>query len=59
LNAVYAQARREFAALLPLGVGFLVGTGFGAIAYITMGLACVLLAILPVAILALWYMSHS
>lgn len=58
-NAVYAQARREFAALLPLGLGFLGGTVLGAIAYITVGLPCVLLAILPVGILALWYMRHS
>jgi uncharacterized membrane protein YoaK (UPF0700 family) len=49
-NAVYAQAHREFAALLPLGLGFLGGTVLGAIAYITVGLPCVLLAILPVGI---------
>ena len=58
-NACYAQARREFAALLPLGLGFLGGTALGAIAYITVGLPCVLLAILPVGILALWYMRRS
>jgi hypothetical protein len=31
-NAGYAQARREIAALLPLGLGFLTGTALGAIA---------------------------
>jgi hypothetical protein len=58
-NAVYAQARREFAALLPLGLGFLAGTVLGAFAYFTVGLPCVLLAILSVGILALWYMLNS
>jgi uncharacterized membrane protein YoaK (UPF0700 family) len=54
-NADHAQARRELAALLPLWLGFLAGTVLGGTAYITMGLSCVLLAILPVASLALWY----
>jgi uncharacterized membrane protein YoaK (UPF0700 family) len=58
LNADYAQARGELAALLPLGLGFLGGTAFGAIAYVTVGLLCVLLAVLPVAILAAWYMRR-
>ena len=56
LNPNYAQARNEFAALLPLGLGFFVGTALGAIAYINFGLPCVLLAIFPVGSLALWYM---
>ena len=54
-NADHAQARRELAALLPLWLGFLAGTVLGGIAYITVGLSCVLLAILPVASLALGY----
>jgi uncharacterized membrane protein YoaK (UPF0700 family) len=58
-NAGYAQARRELTALLPLGLGFLAGTALGAIAYITVGLLCILLAILPVGILALWYTRRS
>jgi uncharacterized membrane protein YoaK (UPF0700 family) len=58
-NAGYAQAHRELAALLPLGLGFLGGTALGAIAYTTVGLPCVLLAILPVGSVALWYMRHS
>jgi uncharacterized membrane protein YoaK (UPF0700 family) len=58
-NARYRQARRELAALLPLGLGFLAGTAFGAVAYITVGLPCLLLAILPVGGLALWYMRSS
>jgi uncharacterized membrane protein YoaK (UPF0700 family) len=58
-NARYRQARRELAALLPLAFGFLAGTAFGAVAYITVGLSCVLLAILPVGSLALWYMRSS
>lgn len=59
LNADYAQARGEFAALLPLALGFLAGTALGAIAYVTVGLLCVLLAVLPVGGLAAWYMRYS
>jgi uncharacterized membrane protein YoaK (UPF0700 family) len=55
LDPVYAQAQNEFAALLPIGLGFFVGTALGAIAYINLGLPCVLLAIFPVGGLALWY----
>jgi uncharacterized membrane protein YoaK (UPF0700 family) len=51
----YTQARREFAALLPLWLGFLAGAALGAVAFVTVGLCCVLFAILPVGILALWY----
>jgi hypothetical protein len=54
-NAHYAQAWRELEAVLPLWLGFLTGTVLGGIAYITVGLSCVLLAILPVGSLALWY----
>jgi uncharacterized membrane protein YoaK (UPF0700 family) len=59
LNPDYVQARDEFAALLPIGLGFFVGTAFGAIAYINVGLPCVLLAIFPVGGLALGYMRRS
>jgi uncharacterized membrane protein YoaK (UPF0700 family) len=58
-NADYTRVRHEFAALLPLGLGFFAGTALGAIACITMGLPCLFLAILPVGGLALWYMRHS
>jgi uncharacterized membrane protein YoaK (UPF0700 family) len=58
LNADYTQARREFALLLPLGLGFLGGTALGAVAYITVGLLCILLAVLPVGGLAAWYMRR-
>ena len=58
LNPDYARARDEFAVLLPLGLGFLGGTALGAIAYITFGLLCVLLAVLPVGSLAVWYMRR-
>jgi uncharacterized membrane protein YoaK (UPF0700 family) len=54
-NVDYVQARREFAALLPHWLGFLAGTALGAIAYVTLGLLCLLLAILPLGSLALWY----
>jgi uncharacterized membrane protein YoaK (UPF0700 family) len=50
-----AQAGREFVAVLPLWLGFFAGTALAAIAYITIGLPCVVLAILPVGGLALWY----
>ena len=59
LNPNYAQAHNEFAALLPLGLGFFVGTALGAIAYINFGLPCVLLAIFPIGSLAMWYMRRS
>jgi hypothetical protein len=58
LNADYMQARREFALLLPMGLGFLAGTALGAVAYITVGLICVLLAVLPVGGMAAWYMHR-
>jgi uncharacterized membrane protein YoaK (UPF0700 family) len=58
-NAGYAQARGALAALLPLGLGFFGGTALGAIAYTTVGLPCLLLAILPVGLLALWFMRRS
>jgi uncharacterized membrane protein YoaK (UPF0700 family) len=48
-----AKARDELAALLPLWLGFLAGTAFGATAYSIVGLSCVLLAILPIGGLAL------
>jgi uncharacterized membrane protein YoaK (UPF0700 family) len=54
-NAACAQARREIAALLPLWLGFLAGTVLGAIAYVTVGLLCIFLAILPIGSLALRY----
>jgi uncharacterized membrane protein YoaK (UPF0700 family) len=54
-QADYAQAWRELTALQPLWLGFLAGTVLGGIAYITVGLSCVFLAILPVGSLALWY----
>jgi uncharacterized membrane protein YoaK (UPF0700 family) len=54
-NANYAQAQSDFAALLPTVLGFFVGTALGAIAYINVGLPCVLLAIFPVGALAFWY----
>jgi len=50
LNTDYAQAQNEFAALLPIGLGFFVGTALGAIAYINVGLPSVLLAIFPVGV---------
>ena len=55
LNPSYAKAQKEFAALFPIGLGFFVGTTLGAVAYVNVGLPCVLLAIFPVGSLALWY----
>jgi uncharacterized membrane protein YoaK (UPF0700 family) len=54
-HADYAQARRTVAALLPIWLGFFTGTGLGAIAYVALGLPCLVLAILPLGGLALWY----
>ena len=58
-KAGYAKARSETAALLPIWLGFLAGIALGAIAYITLGLPCLLLAILPIAGLALWYIRPA
>jgi uncharacterized membrane protein YoaK (UPF0700 family) len=58
LNAYYTQARREFAALLPIELGFLGGTALGAVAYVTVGLLGILLAVLPVGSMAAWYMRR-
>ncbi len=57
-NPDFAKARREFAVLLPLGLGFLGGTALGAVAYLTVGLLCVVLAVLPVGYMAAWYMRR-
>jgi uncharacterized membrane protein YoaK (UPF0700 family) len=54
-KADYVRARRDIAALLPIWLGFLAGTVLGAVAYITVGLSCVALAVLPIGGLALWY----
>jgi uncharacterized membrane protein YoaK (UPF0700 family) len=59
LKQNYARAHDEFATLLPIGLGFFVGTALGAVAYINVGLPCILLAVLPVGSLALWYMRRS
>jgi hypothetical protein len=58
LNSDYTHARREFASLLPMGLVFLAGTAFGAVAYIAAGLLCILLAVLPVGCMAAWYMRR-
>jgi uncharacterized membrane protein YoaK (UPF0700 family) len=58
-KAGYAKARSEIATLLPIWLGFLAGIALGAIAYTTLGLPCVLLAILPIAGLALWYIRPA
>ena len=57
-DADYARARRELAALIPLGLGCLGGTAFGAIAYVMVGLPCVIVAILAVGVLAVWYQGR-
>lgn len=58
-TAAYAQARHDFAALLPLGLGFFGGTALGAVGYMSMGLPCCFLAILPVGSLALWSLRRA
>jgi uncharacterized membrane protein YoaK (UPF0700 family) len=58
-SADYARALDEFQGLLPLGLSFLGGTALGAVAYITMGLVCLVLAILPIGFLALWCMRQA
>ena len=44
--------------LLSLVLGFLAGTALGVIAYITVGLLCVLLAVLPVGGMVAFYMRR-
>jgi uncharacterized membrane protein YoaK (UPF0700 family) len=58
-SAVYTRARREIAALFPIWIGFLAGVVLGAVAYTTLGLPCVMLAVPPVGSLALWYARPS
>ena len=58
-SAVYIQARREIAALFPIWIGFLAGIVLGAVAYTTLGLPCVMLAVPPIGSLALWYARPS
>src|ERR1700689_192896 len=58
-SAVYTQARREIAALFPIWIGFLAGIVLGAVAYTTLGLPCVMLAVPPIGSLALWYARPS
>jgi uncharacterized membrane protein YoaK (UPF0700 family) len=58
-SAVYIQARREIAALFPIWIGFLAGIVLGAVAYTTLGLPCVMLAVPPIGNLALWYARPS
>jgi uncharacterized membrane protein YoaK (UPF0700 family) len=52
-NRPYHGARQDLIGLLPIMVGFVSGTLSGAVAYATLGLLCLLFAILPVGALAL------
>ena len=53
------KARTELFMLVLVGFGFFVGVLLGAIAYMTMGLACVLLAVMPVVGAAAWAMYRA
>jgi uncharacterized membrane protein YoaK (UPF0700 family) len=57
-NASHADARRDFVALLLVGLGFLGGTACGAVAYITLGFLCLVLAVLTIGSLTLWFVSR-
>src|SRR5262249_8753837 len=50
----YAQVRARFAVLWPIVLGFVLGTGSGAVAYARLDLWCVLLAVAGVSALAAW-----
>ncbi|MGP0090616.1 MAG: DUF1275 family protein [Xanthobacteraceae bacterium] len=52
--ARHQRAGNGILVLLPIALGFFIGTGVGALAYATAGLSCVWLAITLLAGLALW-----
>lgn len=53
------KAHNEFLTLLVIGVGFFAGVLLGAIAYMAIGLGCMLLPIVPVIALAVWYLFST
>ena len=53
-RARYRAARRRVAILMPIGLCFFLGTALGAVAYVMLGLRCVLLPIAIVAALTAW-----
>lgn len=50
------KARSEFGTVLVIGIGFFAGVLLGAVAYMAIGLGCMLLPIVPVIGLACWYL---
>jgi uncharacterized membrane protein YoaK (UPF0700 family) len=52
--AQYETARRRLASLIPLGLGFLFGTGAGALGYVWFGLWCLVLVLVELAGLIVW-----
>jgi uncharacterized membrane protein YoaK (UPF0700 family) len=57
--AQYDTAREHLAALVPLGLGFLFGTGAGALGYMWFGLWCLVLILAELAALAAWAARRS
>lgn len=53
------KAQGEFLMLLLIGLGFFAGVMAGAIAYVTVGLACVLLAVVPIVCAMLCYIFYT
>jgi uncharacterized membrane protein YoaK (UPF0700 family) len=55
----YVEIKRRLNKLWPIMLGFLVGTLAGAVAYVRLGLWCVVLAIAIVGALSVWAIKHS
>jgi len=52
--AQYASARDRLSHLIPLGIGFFLGTAIGAVAYVMFGLACLAVVLVLLVGLIVW-----
>jgi uncharacterized membrane protein YoaK (UPF0700 family) len=55
----YVEIKRRLSKLLPVMLGFLLGTLAGAVAYVRLDLWCVVLAIAIVGVLSVWAIAFS
>jgi uncharacterized membrane protein YoaK (UPF0700 family) len=56
--AQYSAARDRLSHLVPLGLGFLFGTALGALAYVWLGLWCLVLILIELLALIVWAVRH-
>src|SRR5262249_33210889 len=52
--AQYAAARERLSHLIPLGIGFLLGTAVGAVAFVMFGLSCLVVVLVLMLGLIVW-----